>query len=347
MTFEQTGAAVQPQATQAVVHCSANLSDEDLLQRFSDDRDSKAFECLVRRHGPLVLSVCRRMLRDAHAADDAFQATFLVLVRRAASIRQPELLGSWLYAVAFRTASRARAKAMNRHKHEMRTATTHQPAPNNDIDQRELRVILDEEISRLPKKYREPLVLCYLQERTHAEAAQLLGCPVGSMSSRLAMACEKLRSRLSRRGFSLTAGLFTVILLESTVRSEVSNSLVCATVRNALLAATRQTALQQPCRSGLLTWREPLSETYRPLSITIVALLLAAAASLLTYRAVTFTEARGMPSRQPVMNQVELELPMGVSVFGSVASDAQHSPSVTIYKPSSCRRKERRDHAKY
>lgn len=119
MTTEQANVDVLS-APQVVISDDVNGNDADLLRRFSADRDAKAFELLVRRHGPMVLSICRRMLRDPHAAEDAFQATFLVLVRKAASIRKPEMLGSWLHGVALRTASRARAQAGKRNQHEMR-----------------------------------------------------------------------------------------------------------------------------------------------------------------------------------------------------------------------------------
>ena len=205
-------------------------SDESLLRQFSVHGDAQAFEQLVVRHGPMVLGVCRRMLRDSHAADDAFQATFLVLVRRATSLRQPELLGNWLYGVAYRIAARARLQSVRRADHELRFPTMPETNQTQEVERRELQEVLDEELNQLPREYRDPLVLCYLQGKTNAEAAQLLGCPVGSISGKLSAAREKLRSRLKRRGLVASAGLFGASLLTSTARSEVPLPLLRATV---------------------------------------------------------------------------------------------------------------------
>ncbi len=185
----------------------------------------------------MVLSVCRRVLQDAHAAEDAFQATFLVLVHKAGAIRQPELLGSWLYGVASRTALRARAQAAQRVDHEMRTVVMSESDEPSDVERRELQGVLDEELSRLPSRLRDPLVLCYLQGKTLVEASGVLGCPPGSLSGRLAAAREQLRIRLRRRGVVTSAAFFAALLLESTARSEVPAALISATVRAATAAA--------------------------------------------------------------------------------------------------------------
>src|SRR5262249_2311583 len=150
------------------------------------------------RHGPMVLNVCLRVLKDSHQAEDAFQATFLVLVRKAGAVGQPELLGNWLYGVAYRIAVKAKARAAKRREHERKAAVMPRPEPSNGATPQELREALDAGMSGLPTKYRAPLVLCYLQGKTHEEAARLLGCPVGSMSSRLARGRELLRRRLNQ-----------------------------------------------------------------------------------------------------------------------------------------------------
>jgi RNA polymerase sigma factor (sigma-70 family) len=146
----------------------------------------------------MVLGVCRRVLDNDHDAEDAFQATFLVLVRRAGSIGRPELLANWLYGVAYRTAKKARTAIRRRRRHERLAGSVPRAAPV-DAAWHEQQALLDEELQGLPDEYRAPLVLCYLEGKTHAEAARQLGCPPGSMSTRLARGRELLRERLEKR----------------------------------------------------------------------------------------------------------------------------------------------------
>lgn len=174
-------------------------SDGQLLDIFVQWHEEAAFAALVRRHGPMVLSVCRRVLRQAQDAEDAFQATFLVLAKNAHRLREPNLLASWLYGVAYRTALHARQRAAQRSAREKEAASMPQPESNPEVGSQELRQLLDEELSRLPEKYRAALVLCYLEGKTNEEAARLLGWPSGSMSHRLARGRELLRERLAPR----------------------------------------------------------------------------------------------------------------------------------------------------
>jgi RNA polymerase sigma factor (sigma-70 family) len=212
----------------------AGESDERLLERFVRLGDPAAFEALVRRHGPMVLGVCRRALRDEHAAEDAFQTTFLVLVRRAAAIGEPRLLANWLYGVAFRVAHKARSAALRRAEHERQAAAMAPADPLDELTRGELRSLLEGELYRLPEKYRAPLVLCYLEGKTHQEAARQLGWPVGSMSARLARGRELLRGRLAQRCRSLPAGAFGAMLARDFSARDVPAGLVDATVRAAL-----------------------------------------------------------------------------------------------------------------
>src|SRR5262249_50266505 len=154
-----------------------------------------------------VWGVCRRVLSDAHLAEDAFQATFLVLVRKAGSIHKRASVGSWLYGVAYRVAVKARTRAESRRAQERRVAEMPPPRPLDERSWLELRAVLDEELSQLPEKYRAPVVLCYLEGKTHDEAARQLGCPRSSLTSRLARARVLLQKRLARRGLALSAGL--------------------------------------------------------------------------------------------------------------------------------------------
>jgi RNA polymerase sigma factor (sigma-70 family) len=196
-----------------------SLADQDsdgrLLLRFVAERDQAAFAVLMQRHGPMVLGVCRRVLRDTNDADDAFQATFLVLVRKAGSLRQPELLGNWLYGVAYRTAVRVRAQLTARRRRE-ESVMQDLAAPSEDAAAaREFRYALDDELNRLPERYRRPFVLCHLAGLTNDEAARRLGCPKGTVLSRLARARERLRHGLERRGVTLTATGLTGLLAQS------------------------------------------------------------------------------------------------------------------------------------
>src|SRR6516164_94852 len=150
-------------------------TDTELLQRFTGRHEEAAFAALVERHGPMVLGVCRRVLQDAHDAEDAFQATFLVLVRKAASVRPREKVGNWLYGVAYRTAREARALAARRRGRERQVTDMPEPEAPAEDGWAELRPLLDQELSRLPDKYRTPIVLCELEGKTHKEAARQLG----------------------------------------------------------------------------------------------------------------------------------------------------------------------------
>lgn len=184
---------------------SEGASDGDLLGRFIEQRDETAWDALVRRHGPMVWGVCRRILGHTQDAEDAFQATFIVLVRRAASVNPRSGVANWLYGVARQTAVKARAMAARRGAREKQLPVLPEvgvadPAPDD------LRLLLDRELSRLPDKYRAPIVLCDLEGRTFKEAAQELGWPEGTLSGRLSRARKLLADRLTRAGAVLSTG---------------------------------------------------------------------------------------------------------------------------------------------
>src|SRR5262245_60248500 len=216
-------------------------SDAHLLDRFVRCRDAGAFAALMERHGPMVLGVCRRVLRDAQDADDAFQATFLVLIRKAAGLRRPELLGNWLYGVAYRIALQARAAARRRPVPERQVEDVPAAEPVDEKVWDELRPVLDEEVNRLPEKYRAPVVLCYLEGKTYTEAARALGWPEGTVSGRLARAREKLRRRLALRGLTLSAAALGTILCQQG-SAAVPAALAQATLKGVLLTASGQAA---------------------------------------------------------------------------------------------------------
>lgn len=213
------------------------LSDKDLLEWFVQRHEEAAFTALVRRHGPMVLGVCRRVLRHSHDAEDAFQATFLVLAKKADRLRRPELLANWLYGVAYRTALQARQRGARRSVREREAASMSAPNGESELESKELRRILDEELSRLPEKYRAPLILCYLEGKTNEEAAHVLGWPSGSMSHRLARGRELLRERLQVRLAGLTILLPAILLADHFRPGSVPPLLIESTVQAATLVA--------------------------------------------------------------------------------------------------------------
>jgi len=217
------------------------LDDTELLERFVSRRDGAAFEVLVWRHGGLVLDVCARLLHHPHDIEDAFQATFLVLVRQAKGIRKRAALASWLYKVAYNVALRVRRGNSRMCLPLSMTATLPAPDTNGREHWSELRPVLDDEINRLPDKYRSAVVLCYLQGLTTADAARRLGCAQGTIHSRLAWARARLRSRLVRRGVTISVpGLAATLSCQSA--AAVPASLVAATIRLGLAAATGKAA---------------------------------------------------------------------------------------------------------
>jgi RNA polymerase sigma factor (sigma-70 family) len=253
------------------------LSDAQLLSRFAQARDAAgelAFRALVERHGPMVLGVCRQILRHAHDADDAFQATFLVLVRKAPSIRAGDSLAPWLYSVACRTAHRARETAA-RHRAACTDPVVVEDASSEDLYTLDLRPLLLEELGRLPEKYRTPIVLCHLEGKTHEEAARLLCWPVGTVSGRLSRGRQLLRTRLQRRGITVPSALVPLAgLLGASVLC--TPSLAASTA----LAATRFAA-GQTVSTPILTLTQGVLQTMllRKLGTVAAALLLMGAIS--------------------------------------------------------------------
>jgi RNA polymerase sigma factor (sigma-70 family) len=223
---------------------SSQVPDAELLQRFVTGRDEAAFELLLWRHGSLVLHVCHSLLGDVHAAEDAFQATFLTLVRKASAIRRREALAGWLHQVACRIALRLRGQLAVRRSRECGSAVAvdaAQSPTDGDTMPREWRPILHEELQRLPAKYRQPIILCYFQGLTHEQAADQLGWPKGTVAGRLARAKTLLHRRLTSRGITLSgagvAGLCTTDLASAAVPTVLSQT----TLKIAGLAAAGHT----------------------------------------------------------------------------------------------------------
>ena len=211
----------------------SGLQDSELLERFIVRRDEAAFEALVRRHSPLVWGVCRRILRDHHDAEDAFQATFLVFARRAPVITPREMLSNWLYGVARQTASKAQQRSARRRSRERPFAEDHEYEAVSQQIEDSLHAVLDQELSRLPAAYRTPIILCHLEGKGHKEAAEQLGWPVGTLSGRLSRARRMLAKRLARGGFAVSAGRFAMLSLSYRCGESacISASLVNSTVK--------------------------------------------------------------------------------------------------------------------
>ena len=223
-------------------HSATNVSDAELLERFVSCRDEAAFAALMARHGPMVFGVCRRLLRHAQDAEDAFQATFLILVRKAASIGKRELLGNWLYGVAIRVASRARVMAMKRRTQEATDMEQVAGATREPAEAPDLRAAITEEVQRLPAKYRGPVVLYYLEGRTNEEVAGELRCPVGTIKTRLSRAREMLRKRLTRRGLVLSTTALSAAMLAEASAASLPPALIDPTLKAAMSFAAGNVA---------------------------------------------------------------------------------------------------------
>jgi RNA polymerase sigma factor (sigma-70 family) len=254
-------------------------TDGELLEQFLDRRDETAFAALLWRHGPMVLGVCRRVLRHAHDAEDACQAAFLVLARKAAAIRKHASLGSWLHGVAFRVAMNLRRRVGRRGRREEALVDLPQADTTADVSWRELQVVLDEELRRLPEHYRAPLVLCYLEGLTRDEAAQHLGWSTGTVRGRLARGRALLRARLIRRGLPLGAALLPAALVPKASAS-FSAALLAPTVKAALLSGLRDPAANGVVSAQVVALAEEVLRAMFLTQVKAVAVVLLAVVCL-------------------------------------------------------------------
>jgi RNA polymerase sigma factor (sigma-70 family) len=268
--------------------CSAGLSDRQLLERFTargEPADEAAFAAMVARHGPMVLGVCRQLLGDHHHAEDAFQAVFLVLARRARSIRDPDLLGTWLYGVALRTARKARARLVRR-RHTEEEAAVDRPEARSAVQatqilERELAEALHREIDCLLGVFRVPVVLCYFEGLTLDEAAHRLRWPAGTVRSRLARARDKLRRGLTRRGIVLPAAALAAVLDARPVSAALSSPLCDMTARAAVDFAAKHAVAGASSASAMALAHEVLrSMLLQKLKLTVLALLFLGAVAI-------------------------------------------------------------------
>jgi RNA polymerase sigma factor (sigma-70 family) len=286
----------------------AGLTEGQLLDRLARQGDEAAFEAIVARHGPMVLGICRRVLRDPGDVEDAFQATFLVLVQKAGSLRRRDLLGNWLFGVASRVALRARAVAARRRAMERSGPAIEPAAPASGDDpgavaDRELQVILHEELGRLPAKYRRPVLLCYLEGLSHEEAARQLGWPLGTVKGRLARARELLRTRLTRRGVAVPASAVAAAIARQ-ADATVPAALVQSTVQGALAVAAGRTLVVGAVAANVATLVKGVTHAMsynalKPVVIIAIAGVLATGAGVWAYQPPGPAQP-GQPPRSPL-----------------------------------------------
>ena len=273
--------------------------DGQLLQRYVAKRDEKAFAGLVERYGPMVLGVCERVLQHSHDAEDAFQATFLVLARRATTLDGRGSLGNWLYAVAYRTAIKARQNAVRRRAREQQVLNMSTVLSSEEEEWSDLRPILDEELNHLPEKYRAPLVLCYLEGKTQEQAAQELGWPTGSMSRRMNRARDLLRERLARRGLALSSGLVFMLIAKNVGAAIVSPALAGLTAKAAFAFGAGQLGLETAMSAKVTSLAEEVLRTttrgatgkiVRLLATLALLILIATMSGILTHQVLSFLD---------------------------------------------------------
>jgi RNA polymerase sigma factor (sigma-70 family) len=247
------------------------LTDKQLIARFVQEHDAAALEVLVHRHGPMVFGACRRLLPQREAAEDAFQATFLLLVKKAATLEKPQHVGNWLYGVAYRIARKSRARAARLSAQQRQVPPMRATQPDERYVWRDLRRVLDEELNRLPEQYRAVLVLCYLEGVTNEEAARRLGWTKGTVSGRLARGRQLLRSRLTRRGVALTAVMLALLLKPGRLSAAVPPQLISATLDKALSSAGL--AVSAAVAEPVLPSVRPTPKLRKRRSLTLLTLL--------------------------------------------------------------------------
>jgi RNA polymerase sigma factor (sigma-70 family) len=231
MATGQTSEVLQHLRRSVLLRDGAGLTDGQLLEDYLSRRDEAALAALVRRHGAMVWGVCRRVLHNHHDAEDAFQATFLVLVRKADSIVPREMVANWLYGVAHQTALKARATTARRRARERQVMEMPEPAVTEPELWHDLQPLLDRELSRLPDKYRIAIVLCDLEGRTRKEAARQLGVPEGTLAARLARARVRLAKRLARHGLAVSGGTLAAVLAQNAASASAPTSVVFSTIK--------------------------------------------------------------------------------------------------------------------
>jgi RNA polymerase sigma factor (sigma-70 family) len=318
MAGRQLGAVFRPIERLFGAGSVAGLSEGQLLERFASRGDEAAFEAIVARHGPMVLGICRRVLHDPHDVEDAFQATFLVLVRKAGALRRRDLLGNWLFGVASRVALRARAVAARRRAVEVSAAgLDDQPASASPSDpDDELQALVHEEIRRLPAKYRTVVLLCYLQGLMHEEAAHQLRWPLGTVKGRLARARELLRRRLTRRGVTLPATAVAAAVARQ-AEAAVPATLVASTTKAALAVVAARGLAAAAVAANVIALVNGVNGTMSLNSLKLLALLVVAGVLATGAGVVAFQDPAGSRASQPHPGAIQTTAKGPVPVEGA------------------------------
>jgi RNA polymerase sigma factor (sigma-70 family) len=298
MATEQLNEVIQ-NLRRAILRDGAGRTDGQLLKDYLGRRDEAALAALVLRHGPMVWGVCRRVLGNYHDAEDAFQATFLVLVRRAASIASLELVANWLYGVAHQTALKARATVHKRKAREKQVADMPEPAVVEEELWNDLQPLLDQELSRLPEIARVVLVLCDLQGKTRKEAAQHLGLAEGTVASRLARARLMLAKRLAQRGITLSGAALAAVLLHNVASAGVPDAVMVSAIRAASLFAAGQSTAAGAASPKVAALAEGVLKAMMISKLKAVVAVLLALGFLVTGASVLTHRTAAEPSATP------------------------------------------------
>jgi RNA polymerase sigma factor (sigma-70 family) len=296
--------AIQTLRGSTLPHEGAGLTDGQLLECYVVSREESAFAALVRRHGPMVWGVCRRVLRSHQDAEDAFQATFLVLVRKAASVVPRELVANWLYGVAHQTALKARATGARRRTREKQVKAMPEPALERQEIWDDLQAVLDQELSRLPDKYRAVIVLCDLQGKTRKEAARHFRLPEGTVATRLATARAMLARRLARYGRAVPGAALAAVLAQNVASAGLPASVASSTIKAASLFAAGQATAAGAVSVRAVALAEGVLKTMLLTKLKIATALLVAVAFLgAAAAALTPREQAAKPAAPPVQEQ--------------------------------------------
>jgi RNA polymerase sigma factor (sigma-70 family) len=323
------------------------VPDRELLRRFVRRQDEAAFAALVERHQAMVMDVCWRVLGRSHDAEDAFQATFLILVRRAKSVRGS--VGGWLHAVAYRVACRLRARRARGPAQQLEALEVPQPDNTTEVSWREVRQVLDEELNRLPEKYRAPLVLCYLEGLTQDEAARRLGWSHGVLRGRIDRGRERLRARLTRRGLALSTAPLGAVLAGSDPGRAMSAALVVTTLQATLQIGAGRAAAPGQLASEVVALAEEVTQAmFLKVRITAVAMLviLASASAVLGYQAFAGqradNDAKGLPQpAAPAVQEAakltaEKNTPIAVATLSDVGEFADPEDTLELSVGQMC-----------
>jgi len=336
MATSQISEVIQYLRRTVLLRDGAGLTDGQLLEDYISGRDEAALAALVRRHGPMVWGVCRRVLRNYHDAEDAFQATFLVLVRKAASIMPRKMVANWLYGVAHQTALKARATAAKKKGRERQVKEMPEPAAVEQDLWSDLQPLLDEELSRLPDKYRAVIVLCDLGGRTRKEAARQLGVPEGTVAGWLARARTMLAKRLTQRGVALSGGVLAAVLSQKVAAAGVPSSVVSSTITAATLFAAGQAAGLISVKVAALT--EGVLKSMLLTKLKIATAVLSAVVVLAAGASVVTLPARAVPPPRPVKAEppgtpaaAPKEKPKGAQEGADAAAKKAHDELAKAY----------------